>query len=114
MKPSPFHALAGILAAWTGDELSALNAAYEWHTSGKLNGHFSKLPKSFELYVIEDTMGGIRSLRAAGEILQKAGFDVTTHTLGLTNEIPAKAAAFEAANVPYFENWESLIKSVNW
>lgn len=111
MKPSPFHALAGILAAWTGDELSALNAAYDWHTSGKLNGRFSELPKSFELYVIEDTMGGVRATKAAGEILREAGFGVSTHTLGLTSGIAQKAEAFRKADVPYFENWDSLIKA---
>lgn len=109
MKPSPFHALAGVLAAWTGDELSALNAAYAWQTSGRLNGHFSELPKSFELYVIEDTMGGVRATRAAGEILREAGFGVSVHTLGLTSGIAQKAEAFRKADVPFFENWESLI-----
>ncbi|MBK7450695.1 MAG: hypothetical protein IPJ47_15280 [Anaerolineales bacterium] len=109
MKPAPFHALAGILAAWTGDELAALNAAYEWHTSGKLNGKFSELPKSFELYVIEDTMGGVRATRAAGDILREAGFEVSVHTLGLTSGIAQKAEAFRKADVPFFENWESLI-----
>ncbi|MBI3167594.1 MAG: hypothetical protein HYZ22_03895 [Chloroflexi bacterium] len=109
VKPSPFQALAGILAAWTGEELSALMAAHDWHETGKLNSRFGDLPKSFELVVVEDTMGGIRSVRAAGEILRKAGFDVTVHALGLTSSIPAKAAAFEAASVPHFENWESLI-----
>ncbi len=109
MKPSPFHALAGILAAWTGDELSALNAAYAWQTSGKLNGRFGELPKSFELYVIEDTMGGVRATRAAGEILREAGFEVRVHTLGLTSGIVQKAEAFRKADVPHFETWESLM-----
>jgi hypothetical protein len=109
MKPSPFHALAGILAAWTGDELAALNAAYDWHTSGRLNGRFGELPKSFELYVIEDTLGGVRATRAAGEILREAGFGVSVHTLGLTSGIAQKAEAFRKADVPHFENWESLI-----
>jgi hypothetical protein len=39
-----------------------------------LNGRFSELPKSFELVVVEDTLGGIRSARAAGEILQRGRF----------------------------------------
>lgn len=109
IKPSPFQALAGILAAWTGEELSALQAAYDWHGTGTLSGRFSELPKSFELVVVEDTMGGVRSARAAGEILQKAGFTVTVHALGLTSGMAAKAAAFEAAGVLHFENWESLM-----
>lgn len=112
IKPSPFQALAGILAAWTGDERSALQAAYEWHDTGKLNGHFGRLPKSFELVVVEDTLGGIRSTRAAGEILREAGFDVKVRAFGLTSEIAAKATAFEKADVPHFENWEALIKVI--
>lgn len=109
LKPSPFQALAATLAAWTGDELHALRAAYNWHVSGNLNGEFDGLPKSFELIVVEDTMGGIRSTRAAGEIFQKAGYDVNIRPLGLTGGSPAKAMAFEAADVPYFDNWESLM-----
>ncbi|MBI5962225.1 MAG: hypothetical protein HY863_02020 [Chloroflexi bacterium] len=112
VKPSPFQALAGTLAAWTGEELSALKAAYDWYDTGVLNGRFGDLPKSFELIVVEDTMGGIRSVRSAGEIFQKAGFDVTVRVLGLTSGIAAKAAAFEAADVPHFENWESLIRII--
>ena len=110
VKPSPFQALAATLAAWTRDELSALHAAYDWHRAGKLNSKFAELPKDFELIVVEDTMGGIRSVRTAGEIFRQAGFDVTVRTLGLTSGISAKAAAFDAAAVPHFENWEQLIK----
>jgi hypothetical protein len=110
VKPSPFQALAGTLAAWTGEELPALKAAYEWQSTGELNGNFSGLPKAFELIVVEDTMGGIRSVRSAGEIFQSAGFDVTVRVLGLTSGILAKAAAFDAADVPHYENWDSLIR----
>jgi phosphoglycolate phosphatase-like HAD superfamily hydrolase len=109
VKPSPFQALAGTLAAWTGEELSALQAAYDWHVSGELNSRFNGLPKLFELIVVEDTMGGVRSARAAGEILQKAGFDVTVKAYGLTSGISAKKAAFEQAGVPHFESWNELI-----
>jgi hypothetical protein len=109
LKPSPFHALAGVLAAWTGEELSALNAAHDWHKSGVLNGAFGKLPKACELIVVEDTLGGIRSTRAAGEILQKAGFDVTVRAFGLTAGSEAKAWAFQRSAVPYFAGWESLM-----
>jgi hypothetical protein len=112
VKPSPFHALAATLAAWTGEELSALKAAYDWHGTGRLDSRFSELPKSFELIVVEDTMGGIRSVLAAAEILQKAGFDVKVRPFGLTSGIEAKAFAFENSKVPYFENWKSLIAGI--
>lgn len=113
IKPSPFHALAAILAAWTGDEWSALQAANHWQEGNTLTGLFKKLPKSFELIVVEDTMGGIRSVRSAGEILQQAGFDIDLHPVGLTCGNIAKAAAFEHADVQYFENWNSLIQGID-
>lgn len=109
VKPSPFQALAGILAAWTGEELSALQAAYDWHVSGELNSRFSDLPKSFELIVVEDTMGGIRSVQDAGDVLHKVGLDVTIKAFGLTSGIAAKKLAFEQADVPYFDSWDELI-----
>ncbi|HKI55334.1 MAG TPA: hypothetical protein VJ987_14505 [Anaerolineales bacterium] len=112
VKPSPFQALAATLAAWTGDELSALEAAYEWHSIGKLNEIFNDLPKSFELIVVEDTMGGIRSVSKAGEILRNAGFDVTIRAFGLTSGSKAKAGAFEQAGIVHFENWDELIPAL--
>jgi imidazolonepropionase-like amidohydrolase len=61
--------------------------------------------------IVEDTLSGIRSVQAAGEILQKAGLDVTVHTYGLTSGSAAKSAAFEQAGVPYFSDWETLIEA---
>ena len=109
VKPSPFQALAAVIAAWTGKEEYALKAAYDWLSTGRLNGQFDELPRMFELIVIEDTLGGIRSTRAAGEILQKAGFEVTVRVIGLTSGIEEKARAFENSDVPYFENWATLV-----
>lgn len=112
IKPSPIQALAGVLAAWTKEEWPALQAANAWREMGKINGAFKQLPGEFELMVVEDTMGGIRSTRAAGEILQSAGFKVTVRAIGLTSGSSAKALAFEQAHVPHFTNWESLIAGV--
>ena len=110
VKPSPFQALAGMLAAWTGNELEALNAAYEWHNTGKLNEKFSHLPKSFELVVVEDTMGGIRSVHKTAEIVVQHGYNVHSRLIGLTSGIATKVEAFTNAGVGYYTNWEDLIK----
>jgi hypothetical protein len=112
IKPSPFQALAATLAAWTGEEWSALQAANHWHENNVLNDTFKKLPKEFELIVVEDTMGGIRSVQGAAEIFQKAGFDVHLHAIGLTSGNAAKAAAFQQAGVQHFETWDSLIQGI--
>ncbi len=112
MKPSPFQALAATLAAWTGEEWPALQAANQWRETGKLNGMFKQLPNKFELIVVEDTMGGIRSTRKAGEILKDAGFDVDVQTYGLTSGSASKAEAFEQFDVPYFEDWSALMNGI--
>jgi hypothetical protein len=74
-----------------------------------LNSLFLSLPREFELFVVEDTMGGIRSTQTAGEILQKNRFDVKVHALGLTSGSAAKAEAFDKAGVVHYETWETLI-----
>jgi hypothetical protein len=113
VKPSPVQALAAVLAAWTGEEWLALQAVHHWRETGTLNGLFDRLPKAFEWIVVEDTMGGIYSARTAGEILKKAGFDVNVRAIGLTSGNLAKASSFERAGVPYFQDWESLIKGIS-
>jgi len=112
VKPSPIQALAAIAAAFTGEEWPAIRAAADWQTTGRLNSVFSKLPGSFELIVMEDTMGGIFSTLKAGEILQQAGMDITIQALGLTLGSSSKAAAFEQAGIPFFESWELLLDHI--
>lgn len=112
MKPSPVHALAATAAALTGEECPAIQSAADWLQTGQLNGAFASLPRLFELIVVEDTMGGIRSTRSAGEILKRAGFDVTVRPFGLTLGSAAKASAFEKADVPYYEDWQMLAAGI--
>jgi hypothetical protein len=112
IKPSPVHALAATVAALTGDEWAGLQSAGDWFQTGKLNGVFANLPHEFELFVVEDTLGGIRSTQAAGEILRQNGFDVPTQTIGLTSGSISKAEAFTQADIPYYENLESLIAGI--
>jgi hypothetical protein len=111
-KPSPFHALAAVLAAWTGEELTGLQAANHWYEANSLNGKFVRLPRAFELIVVEDTLGGIRSVSAASQILTASGFDVTFRPFGLTLGNEVKASAFRKANVPYYSDWESIIEAL--
>ena len=113
LKPSPVQALAGIAAALTEDEWAALQAACDWYETGQLKGVLAGLSQAFDVTIVEDTLGGIRSVRAAGEILQKAGLDVTVRAYGLTSGSAAKSAAFEQAGVPHFSDWESLIKQLD-
>jgi hypothetical protein len=112
IKPSPVHALAATAAALTGDEWSGLQSAGDWFQTGQLKGVFAELPRAFELFVVEDTLGGVHSTQTAGEILRQSGFKVTVHALGLTSGSSSKVEAFTHAGIPYFENWESLIAEI--
>jgi hypothetical protein len=112
MKPSPVHALAAVAAALTGKERPAIQSAADWLQTGQLNGVFTNLPREFELIVVEDTLGGIRSTQSTGEILRKAGFEVTVRPFGLTLGSAAKASAFEKADVPYYEDWQTLVAGI--
>jgi hypothetical protein len=112
LKPSPVQALAGIAAALTGDEWSALQAACDWYETGQLSSVLAQLPRAFDVSIVEDTLSGIRSVIAAGEILQKAGLDVSVHAYGLTSGSAAKSAAFDQAGVPHFSDWEGMIDLV--
>ncbi len=112
IKPSPVHALAATAAALTTEEWASLQSSGDWVQTGKLNGIFENLPRAFELFIVEDTLGGIRSTQTAGEILRHAGFDVTVHAIGLTSGSAAKVEAFTQAHVPYFENWDSLVAEI--
>ncbi|NWF64738.1 MAG: hypothetical protein HXY38_10575 [Chloroflexi bacterium] len=109
LKPSPVQSLAAVTAAFTGSEWSSIQAAAEWQASGCLNSLFLSLPREFELFVVEDTMGGICSTQAAGEVLQQNGFDVKVYALGLTSGSAAKAEAFDKAGVVHYKTWETLI-----
>jgi len=112
IKPSPVHALAAVAAALTGNEWAGLQSAGDWFQTGKLEGVFADLQRSFELYVVEDTLGGIKSTQAAGEILMQNGFNVAVHTLGMTSGSASKIDAFTQAGIPFFENWEALISAI--
>jgi hypothetical protein len=109
LKPSPVQALAGIAAALTESEWPALKAACDWHEKGQLKGILTKLPQSFNVTIVEDTLGGIRSVWAAGEILKDAGLNVTVRAFGLTSGSATKSAAFEGAGVPHCSDWGALV-----
>lgn len=112
LKPSPVQALAAIAAAFSGDEWPSLQAACDWYETGQFTGPLAEAPQSLHISIVEDTLGGVSSVRAAGEILRKAGLNVNVYSYGLTSGSAAKSAAFAQASVPHFKNWEALIEQI--
>lgn len=109
LKPSAGHALAAIIAALQGSELCAVQLALKWQQRGTLDEIAKILPSEFELHIVEDTLSGIHSARAAIEILNKGGHTISTFAWGLTNNQPEKRAAFEKEGVPCFSKWKDLM-----
>jgi hypothetical protein len=97
-KPNPSHALAAIFCALGLPEEISLTASLGDFTDldqsliGKLRGK--------RITVFEDTPAGIRSVHAAGRLLQKTGIQVEIIAVGIAvSEIKRRALEAEGAQV---------------
>jgi hypothetical protein len=109
LKPSAGHSLAAMVAALEGNELLAVQSAVKWQQGGILDEIAKIIPNELELHIVEDTLSGIHSARAATEILNSNGHSVTLLPWGLTNDQPEKIASFEKEGIPCFSKWKDLI-----
>jgi phosphoglycolate phosphatase-like HAD superfamily hydrolase len=102
VKPSPVQALAAIGAA-VGPEVAALEAAWDFHTSGELRGPLADLGAT-TVHIFEDTVGGMGGVRSAVELLQAAGVDIHWQPYGITPATGAKAEAMAAQGIPTYRS----------
>ena len=108
-KPSPIQALAGIAASWSQEEWPAMVWAY--HTvngKGKYEDSMVRtaeqlLPRSFQLHVFEDTIGGILAVQSVAKILMKMGHEVELYIWGIARN-QAKASALRKAGARIFHD----------
>lgn len=93
LKPSPFQALASILAAAFGKEYDSLTLAWEMlYETGNFNG----LPNALEIHVFEDSYAGLRSCISAADILRQKGLEIDLHLWGISTH-PGKMDALREA-----------------
>lgn len=97
VKPSPVQALAAIGAA-LGPEAAALEAAWDFHTTGELSGPLADLGAT-TVHIFEDTVGGMGGVRGAVEALRIAGADIHWQPYGITPATGAKAEALAAQGI---------------
>lgn len=109
-KPNPSHALSAILLALGLPKETSLCASL---------GEFSNLDQTQlrklqtkTITVFEDTPAGIRSIRAAGEILQKAGIQVSINPIGIAAS-QVKHTALEAEGARVFSDINSALSSLD-
>jgi hypothetical protein len=94
LKPSPAHALAALRVALSGDVQEALEAAAALVLDGRVDRVWNDLSGA-EIYVFEDTAGGMQSARAARELLERHGVKIKLSLFGITDS-EAKGHALEA------------------
>ncbi|PWH18745.1 MAG: hypothetical protein DDG59_05450 [Anaerolineae bacterium] len=109
LKPAPAQALAATLVAYGQEELPAIEGVVAWISQPVQFPPFDSLPQQFELHVVEDTLGGIRSARAAAEMLQQYGYRVSVCAWGLTDGNPLKRATLTRQGVRCCDTWRQLL-----
>ncbi|GAB4479797.1 MAG: hypothetical protein Kow0088_21000 [Anaerolineales bacterium] len=112
LKPAAAQALAATLVAAGMDELTAIERVVDWLTQPAQTLPSDILPQQFELHVVEDTLGGIHSVRAAAEIFQRTGYSVAVYAWGLVDGNPQKRSTLERAGVCCFNHWGELVDKI--
>ena len=111
VKPSPVQALAAIGAAWSGQEVSALEAALALHREGRLRPPLAGLG-STTVHVFEDCNGGLEAVARAVAVLQAEGLSVTWRPYGIAPAHSSKAAALSARGVAVYPSVNEAVLAV--
>ena len=109
-KPSPVQAIAAILAALTGRELSSLQAALRIYQGGPLASDVPVSEDEISVHIFEDSAGGIEAMQSAGKILEQYGMRVQIHPYGIGGN-PEKEASLRRLQVPIFPATEPAVEA---
>jgi hypothetical protein len=110
LKPSPLQAIAAILAAVTGEELTSLHTAIKVYQG--ITGALDSLTLGGDEIIVsifEDSVGGIDAMRLAGDFLARVGMKVQVHPYGISDH-PEKEAALQRLQIPIFHSTEEAVK----
>jgi hypothetical protein len=108
VKPSPVQALAAIGAAWSGQEVAALEAAFSLHRDNQLRLPLSDL-KPTTVHVFEDTVGGIEATECAVKALNTAGVTIACRPYGIAPADNPKAETLATRGVPTYPSVNQAI-----
>lgn len=121
-KPSPYHAIAAIVAAWTGNRPAAL----EWtervfcffekdHPCAhaiqpRLETSAGGLPERVSLHIFEDSPAGMQGGRLAAALLDRLGMPVSLNLWGVTDHAE-KAQALEAVGAQVYADINRAVEA---
>ena len=112
LKPSPVHALAAMRLALGESQEVALTAAANLVETGSNAPGWMQF-EGAQVSVFEDTLGGIKSLAAARNVLKGVGIDFKSSAFGIAQK-PIKIQALQANEACIFPSLaEALKKSIN-
>ena len=108
LKPSPVHALAALCLALGDPQETALSEAAAMVETGQPSPGWERLDGA-QVSVFEDTPGGIKSLRVAKDVLEKAGIRIETNYYGVAQK-PVKVQALKANEAQVYP---TLVKALS-
>ncbi|MGB8213312.1 MAG: hypothetical protein WCE68_07110 [Anaerolineales bacterium] len=108
VKPSPVHALAALRMSLGEGQETALSHAADLVETRKAGTDWQRLDGA-QVCIFEDTPGGIKSLQAAQETLNKAGIQIKTKYFGIAQK-PVKMQALRANTAQVFP---SLVEALS-
>ena len=118
-KPSPYHAIAAIAAAWTGDRKAALNWTEQVFCylekvpaapRPALVTSAGALPEQLNLHIFEDSPAGMQGGLLASELLTDLGMQVTLSLWGVSGH-PEKVAALSRIGAQVFPDINQAIQA---
>ncbi len=124
LKPSPFQALAAIMAALSGDALVGLLWAYQvygkssWGTNAYLDAlvdehrsRFPRFPSGLTVHVFEDSPIGIQASRRSAQFLSELGYRVDLQAWGISHQ-SAKIQALMEQGAQVFPEVNQALEAV--
>jgi len=109
LKPSPVQALAASLAAVQGDEIQALRIAYNVYAkSDDFPDYLGFNGSHLNLYVFEDSAGGIEAVQTAARIFNRSGIRTSVWSYGIATHME-KIAALNSVGASIYASTEKAV-----
>jgi hypothetical protein len=95
LKPSAYHSMAAIAAAWTGDRSAALTWLTDVYANTAVLGlqtPAGRLPEVADVHIFEDSSIGMAGGKQAVEMLRGLGMTINLHLWGVATHVEKMAA----------------------
>lgn len=109
-KPAPVHALASLLAAAGSEPADSMLNAYQL-VNGEMDSPTWAHLENSDVYILEDTAGGIISLERAAQVLEAQGIHIRIHKFGISPSL-VKQEALKAYGADIFDDINQALADI--